>query len=418
MAVGRMGMGLTMGERRSVTRETAGRYRLADKKGKQRILDEFTQTTGYHRKYAIGLLSHWGKRQLRWIDGVPVKVVVGKPRKGKKRPGRRIYGEAVRKAVKQLWKFSDYMCGKRLAVFIRMHIQVLAAEPEFGIDEEVRQKLAGISAATIDRILAASHKAMKLKGRSHTKPGTWLKHQIPIRTFYDWDEQQPGFFELDTVAHDGGKASEEYCYTLTATDVASGWTELRALRNRAHSWVKQELQQIREDLPFPLWGIDSDNGGEFINHQLWNYCTEEQIQFTRGRAYRKNDNCFVEQKNDTAVRRTVGYYRFDTEAEYQALRQVYRYLCPLLNFFYPSMKLIQKSREGARVRKRYDDPKPPYLRVLESSKVKEQVKGKLRRMVKQVHVVKQKRLLDEAVDTLMRLYEEKKQQPLAMELTP
>lgn len=407
-------MGLTMGEKKAVTRETARRYRKADMDGKHRILDEFTKTTGYNRKYAIHLLTNWGKQKFRVVDGKPVTVTVGKAAKRKKRAGRRLYDEAVRSAVRCIWELFDYMCGKRLAVLIRLNTELLRQEPQLGIDAVVQQKLLQISPATIDRILTPERKKLVLKGRSHTRAGTLLKHQIPIRTFFTWDERKPGFFEVDTVVHDGGNSSGEFCVTLNATDVFSGWVELRPCINRAHRWVKEEAESIRKDLPFPMKGFDSDNGGEFINHQLINWAHEHHITFTRSRSYRKNDNCFVEQKNDLAIRRTVGYYRFDTQAEYEALKEVYRHLCPLLNFYYPSVKIVEKTRIGARVKKKYDEPKPPYQRLLGSPEVQKQTKTALRRRAAQLHIVKQKRLVDQAVARLMRVHEEKLQAHLPL----
>jgi hypothetical protein len=404
-----------MREKRSITRETALRYRKSDKKGKKTILDEFVRTTEYNRKYAIHLLSNWGKEQVRMVDGQAVKLVVGAPKKHKKRKGTPIYDEAVREALKKIWQTFDYMCGKRLVVLLRMNMDLLYEEQEFAISGEVREKLMSISASTIDRILAGERKKLQLKGRSTTRAGTLLKHQIPIRVFFDWDERKPGFFELDRVAHDGGSSRGEYCLTLDATDVYSGWVELRALRNQAHRWVKEEAEHIYEHLPYPMKGVDSDNGGEFINHQLWNWANDHQINFTRSRPYHKNDNCFVEQKNDLAVRRTVGYYRFDTQQEFEALQEVYSHLCPLLNYYYPSVRLIEKTRIGARVKKIYDDPKPPYLRLLESKDIDESIKAELRKRAKSIHIVKQKRLVDKAVGKLLRLYEQKKQELLPLE---
>ncbi len=408
-------MGLKMSEKKSITRETVFRYRKADKKNKQKILDEYTQTTGYNRKYAIHLLSTWGCEQLHMIDGKPVKFIVGKPRKRKKRIGKRIYDDSVREAVKKIWKLFDYMCGKRLAILIRMNIDELSDDTELEIDESIRDKLIKISPVTIDRIMAPERKKLNLKGISHTKAGTLLKHQIPIRTFFNWDERKPGFFELDTVAHGGASSSGEYCFTLNATDVYSGWVELRALKNKAHRWVKENTENIHIELPYPMKGIDSDNGGEFINHQLWEWCNDHHITFTRSRPYRKNDNCFVEQKNDLAVRRVVGYYRFDTQQEYEALQKVYKYLCPLLNFYYPSMRIIEKTRIGAKVKKTYDVPKPPYQRLLESPDIEDSVKEELRRRADAIHIVKQKRLVDKAVFKLMRIYEQKMQGLLPLE---
>ena len=404
-------MGLTMKDKKALTQELARRYRRSDRKHKTAILDEFVKTTGYRRKYAIHLLANWGKSKTRIIDGELVNIVVGRPKK-RKRVGRVIYGAEVKAAVKEIWEFFDYMCGKRLVVLIRMNIEALVSEPELSIDKEVKRQLLSISAATIDRILKPEREKIRFKSRARTRPGSILKHQIPIRTFYPWDERLPGFFELDTVGHDGGSAAGEYCFTLNATDVYSGWVELRALRNRAHRWVMEQVIDIRSELPFTLKGVDTDNGGEFINKVLLNYCKDHEITFTRGRPYRKNDNCFVEQKNDMAVRRTVGYYRFDTEEEYEALQNVYKHLCPLLNFHYPSVRIIAKKRIGSKVKKIYDDPKTPYMRLLESPSVDAEVKEKLVARATKLQIVKQKRLVDRAVADLLRTYEKKKQQTL------
>lgn len=404
-------MGLTMGEKKALTQALARRYRLSDKKGKSLILNEFVQTTGYNRKYAITLLSNYGLEKIRYISDKPVKVVLGH-REKKKRKGHPIYGPEVKKAVVALWTYFDYMCGKRLVVLIRTNIELLSHQPELNISPPVKKLLKRISASTLDRMLSGERKKLQVKGRSHTRHGPMLKHQIPIRTNYSWDERLPGYFELDTVGHDGGSSSGEFCFTLTATDVFSGWVELRALRNRAHRWVKEGVEDMYSTLPFPLKGIDSDNGGEFINHNLLNFCHDRGIEFTRGRAYRKNDNCFVEQKNDMAVRRTVGYYRFDTDEEFQVLQEVYTHLCPLINYFYPSYKIIAKERKGPKVFKRYDDPKSPVQRLLESDKVNPSIKEQLRRNMKKLHLMKQKKLVDQAVFRLVRLYEEKNQRVL------
>ena len=214
-------MGLTMKDKKALTQELARRYRRSDRKRKTAILDEFVKTTGYQRKYAIHLLANWGKSKTRIIDGELVNLVVGRPKK-RKRVGRVIYGADVKVAVKELWEFFDYMCGKRLVVLIRMNIEALVRELELSIDKEVKRQLLSISAATIDRILKPEREKNRFKSRARTRPGSILKHQIPIRTFYPWDERLPGFFELDTVGHDGGSAAGEYCFTLNATDVYSG----------------------------------------------------------------------------------------------------------------------------------------------------------------------------------------------------
>jgi hypothetical protein len=217
-----------------------------------------------------------------------------------------------------------------------------------------------------------------LRGQARTKPGTLLKHQIPIRTFAEWDEQQPGFGEIDLVGHDGGVGAGDYCQTLDFTDVATTWTETVAVRNKAQARVFEALQKVRKQLPFPLLGLDSDNGSEFINDQLLRYCRQEQITFTRSRPYRKNDNCFVEQKNYSIVRRAVGYARYDTDEQGAILNELYSYLRLYTNFFQPTMKLKSKQRIGSSVKKCYDQALTPYQRVLQSTKVSKAKKQLLR----------------------------------------
>ena len=235
------------------------------------------------------------------------------------------------------------------------------------------------------------------EGNCYTRGTAALLEQIPIRISGEWKNVARGHVQIGLVGHDGGTPSGQCCFTLTATDVCLGRTERRALIDGAAVWVNATLSEIREAIPSPLIELHPDSGGEFINHTLYGYCSAEGIEFTRGRAYRKNDNCFVEQKNDLAVRRTVGYYRFDTDEEFEALQEVYTHLCPLLNYYYPSMKLIEKTRIRAKVKKAYGDPKPPYQRLLESPHVSQEVKDELRRRAKQLHIVKQKRLVDESV---------------------
>jgi len=225
------------------------------------------------------------------------------------------------------------------------------------VDKETKEKILEISASTIDRLLSKEKAKMRLKGRARTKPGTLLKHQIPIRTFADWDEGRPGFVEIDLVSHDGGNARGDYAQTLDVTDVYTGWTETEAVKNKAQIWTFKALKGIRKRLPFKLLGIDSDNGSEFINAHLLRFCKQEKITFTRTRPYRKNDNCFVEQKNYSVVRKAVGYYRYETKKELEILNELYKVLRLYTNFFQPVMKLVKKTRVGSKVIKRYDEAK-------------------------------------------------------------
>lgn len=356
--------------RKRITQEVAKRYRKATKKEKGRILDEFCALTGYNRSYAAGLLREGargkGKR-------APLKPV------GSSRGRKPVYTAEVRKYLVKVWAILDCPCGKRLVAAMPHTLKALERFGEIRLKEEVREKLLSASAATCDRLLSSERRKFELKSRHKTRPGSLLKHQIPVRTFSSWDEDRVGFLEADLVGHDGGKASGEYCYSLDATDVKSGWTELRALRNRAQVWTHQAIDDIREKLPFRLWGLDSDNGSEFINAHLLRYCEKHEITFTRSRPWRKNDSCYVEQKNWTAVRKYVGYFRYDTEEQLRLLNQLYEVLCPYLNFFQPQARLQEKVREGSRVKKRYDEPKTPYQRILEDPEVDEVTKRKLRR---------------------------------------
>ena len=374
-------MRLTMQERKTVTKAMAEQYRRARKKEKGRLLDQFVDATGYDRHYAAWLLQRHGKR----VAFKPGVVLEGNAQV-RARPGRkRRYGEEVVEALKKVWIMMDYLSGKLLAPALPEVVPRLVALRELRITKSVLKQLLAVSAATIDRLLKAERAKHALKGRTTTKPGTLLKHQIPIRTFSDWDEATPGFLEMDLVGHDGGKVEGDYCFTLDLTDVATGWTELAAVQNKAQKWVFEALQGLRRRLPFTVRGLDSDNGSEFINHHLLAYCQEQQITFTRSRPYRKNDNCYVEQKNWSVVRRHVGYARYDTSDALDLLNALYGLLSDYINFFIPSMKLQEKTRDGAKVRKRYDIAKTPYQRILDSKDVTRAVKDRLRRRYEQLN---------------------------------
>jgi len=362
-----------MKERRSVSAVVAKRYQKATKKEKGTILGEYTQLTGYNRCYAAFLLRNQGRR-MRINDNT---VLVGDCREKVKRARDRIYDEQLVRVLKRVWVIMDFMCGKRLEPALQEVVPILERYKEIELDRIVREKLSKISAATIDRILAPERKKRSLRQRTRTKPGTLLKHQIPVRTFSEWDEQRPGFVEIDLVGHEGGEPGGEYVQTLDMTDVCTGWTETQAVKNKARVWVFEALKEIRRRLPFRLLGIDSDNGSEFINSHLYGYCEQEKITFTRARAYRKNDNCYVEQKNYSVVRRAVGYNRYDTPQQLRLLNQLYSHLRLYTNYFQPVMKLKEKIRMGSKVKKRYDQPRTPYHRVLESPLVEKEHKKKL-----------------------------------------
>ncbi len=232
------------------------------------------------------------------------------------------------------------------------------------LSDEEAELLCRLSAATIDRRLAGHRAKMMPRGRAHTKPGSLLKSQIPVRTWADWDDAVPGFVEIDLVGLEGGNASGEFCFTLTVTDIATGWTGNRSVRNKAQRWVFEALEHVLGQFPFPILGIDSDNGSEFINDQLLRWCIEHQITFTRSRPGNKNDGAHVEQKNWARVRELVGYYRYDTPSELAKLNEIWQLDAVFANYFLPQQKLVFKQRHGAKVTKRHDTAITPHQRAI------------------------------------------------------
>ena len=324
-----------------------GRYLNVSRKEKGRILDEFTNVTDLHRKAAIRLLRRRSQAKVN---------------RGRGRP--RCYGHDVVSALRVVWEATDRLCSKRLHPFLPEILAALKKHGEITLTPEVETQLCRISPSTIDRLL---HPYRRLGGRrpfATTKPGSMLKKSIPIRTFADWEEDTPGFLEIDLVAHCGESTEGLFLNTLSTVDVASGWSECMGVWGKGQQRVRSAIHRVRQRLPFPLLGLDSDNGSEFINHYLFNYCQEEEITFTRSRSYKKNDSCHVEQKNWSVVRRLVGYDRYDSKAALEALNRVYNLTRLYVNFFQPDMKLVHKSRNGAKVRKVYDNAQTPYRRLL------------------------------------------------------
>jgi len=407
-------MGLTMRERQAVTRELTARFRRATKKERGRMLDEFVQLTGYNRVYAAYVLRRCGRPEVRTVRGRRVVFVPGHGRApGAARKKGRLQGYQSPDffaLLKRLWALSDGLCGKRLVAFLRELVPELQARGLLKLkDPLLGELLVSASAATLDRLLSPLKRQMRLegnKGRSHTRPGTLLKHHVPIRTFADWSDLRPGFCEVDLVAHDGGSAFGEYAFTLTLTDVATGWTELAMVPNKAQAHVFAALQEIRRRLPFPLLGLDCDNGSEFINFQLIRYCEREAITFTRSRPYKKNDNCFVEQKNYSIVRRTVGYARYDRPRQRTLLVTLYEQLGPFGNFFQPVMKLKEKVRVGSHLTRRYDTAQTPYRRLLAHPQISREAKSALEARYSRLNILELKRELHRLQHELFALARE------------
>lgn len=396
-------MGLTMKERHHLTDEIARRYRVATAAAKRLILDEFVATTGYNRKYSSHLLSCWGLSKYVRMGDELLKLKAGRPTKKEARPGRPIYPHRLDPLLELLWVLHNCPCGKRLAPALKENRASLIGKASLGISPDDYDAIAAMSPATIDRRLRGKHPEQDLKGITHTRPAKALKNLVPVRTWGDWKDALPGEFQGDTVGHDGGSTKGEFCFTLSLIDVASGWTELRGLRNRADRWVEAALEDVRQTLPFPFRALHTDNGGEFINLAVAAFCDRSGIAFTRSRADRKNDNCYVECRNDDAVRRSVGYARFDTDAEFAALVEVYRFAVPLMNFFLPSMRLTSKRREGAKIIKRHDKAMTPYRRLLDSPQIPEDAKDRLRLLHDSLDMIKLKLDFDAALDRLASL---------------
>ena len=325
------------------------RYVRASKVEKGKILDEFIQVTGRHRKAAIRSLNRTNQ------SGI-----------GKRRGRPKRYSSDVAVMLKSVWEASDRLCSKRLQPFLPEMVKVLRRHDEQRINAFMEEQLCRMSPSTIDRLLRPYRKSGGRKSFSTTRPGSLLKRCIPIKTFADWEENQSGFIETDLVAHCGESTEGFYLNTLCAVDVASGWTECLPVWGKWQEKVRQSVHRMRQHLPFPLLGIDSDNGSEFINHCLYNYCHDEEITFTRSRSYKKNDSCHVEQKNGNVVRRLVGYDRYASKAAFECLGRVYDLTRLYINFFQPTMKLVSKTRHGARVHKVYDIARTPYQRLVQS----------------------------------------------------
>ncbi len=388
---------LMMKEKKKISKKMAQRYQKAEKKEKGKILDLFVSLTNYTRCYASWILRNWGKKVVIYTGKKRI-IFVGEWQsygKTSNRKGKRIYDEKVQIVLKKVWCILNYPCGTRLADYMQEIVRVLEKHKEIILDAETREKLLKISPRTIDRLLKEEKKKMELKGKSRTKPGMLLKHQIPIRTFSEWDEKQAGFLEMDLVSHDGGKVEGMHAQTLSMTDIHTGWTETIGVKNKSQKYVFAGLKKSISNFPFPILGLDSDNGSEFINAHLQKYCEEEKITFTRSRPYRKNDSCYIEQKNWHIVRKTVGYWRYEKDHEIFLLNKIYENLRLYTNYFQPQMKLIEKIRKGSKVSKKYDIATTPYQRILCCPNIAESIKENLKNQYETLNpVVLQNNLID------------------------
>ena len=365
------------------------RYRGGCRRTKSEILDEFVQVTGYHRKTGIRLLG-------------------GKVRASCGRRGRRQqYGAEVREALKEIWEVLMRPCSRRLQPHMGEMVEVMVRRGRMAMSAEVMQQLVQMSPSTIDRLLRPYRRQGRRHGFSTTRPGSLLKREIPIRTFSDWDEAYPGFLEVDLVAHCGESTEGFYLTTLTAVDIHTGWVECQAVWGKQEHKVQGAIHEVRKRLPFTCKGIDSDNGGEFINRELKRYCLEHQITFTRSRPYKKNDSAHVEQKNWSVVRRIIGYDRYSTREALEQLQYVHGLARLYFNFFQPVMKLQSKTREGAKVRKVYDRARTPYRRLLECADLPAESLQSLTELYTGLDPVSLLNQINRALDTLWNLTDQR-----------
>jgi len=357
------------------------RYSKAKKKEKGRILNEFCETTGMHRKAAIRLLGSG-----RWLAPAPKKL--GRPRR---------YDGEVTAALVKVWEAGDRMCGKLLAAVLPALVEGLERHGEISLDARVREALMSMSSATIDRQLRSWRQRLGRQPRRPASPMTGLKAQIPIRTWGEWTDVEPGSVQGDLVLHCGESTEGFFLTTLTLVDVATGWTEVEPIFGIVMDRVGGGVEQASRRLPVQLRELHTDNGSEFINHELYNWCRRRKVRFTRGRGYRKNDQAYVEQRNWLAVRRTVGYDRYSSKAARAALHRLYSLIRLQLNFLRPVRKLAGKERRGSRTYKLYDTPRTPYQRLLEAGVLSESNAGLLEVQFLAINPAELQRSIDRAL---------------------
>lgn len=379
---------MTRGSIREYTEAVRLRYLWASKKEKGGILDEFTQVTRLHRKAAIRLL-HRAKR----------------PPSGRKkgRPSR--YRAETARTLKVVWEAADRICSRRLHPFIRELISILKHHSELTLSPDIETQLCQMSPSTMDRLLHPYRLRVKRRPFSTTRPRTLLKTSIPIRTFGELDRSHPGFLEADTVAHCGESAEGFYLTTLSMVDVATGWIECQGVWGKGQQRVGAAIHHVRTRLPFPLLGLHSDNGSEFINYELYRYCQRYGIKFTRSRSYKKNDNAHVEQKNWSVVRRLVGYDRYNSHAALESLNHLYNLMRLYINFFQPALKLRLKTRHGARVHKVYDEAHTPYHRLVVSGVLAATEQEGLEQLYRSLNPVSLLRQINENLERLWNMAE-------------
>lgn len=378
---------MSQNEKNIFIKEIQNIYYFNDRKTKKTILDQICDKWGHNRKYAIRLLK-------------PTFYVAKKP----PGPQPKYDPKKLLPHLKKIWLASNQMCSKKLKAALPLWLPHYETGYET-LEPEAKEQLLQISSATIDRLLKPIRVKYPKKGLCGTKPGTLLKHQIPIKT-HNWDITKPGFMEADTVAHCGDSLDGSFIWSLTLTDIYSGWTEIRATWNKGSAGVIDQIKNIETTLPFPLQGFDCDNGSEFLNHHLVRYFAErpKKVGFTRSRPYRKNDNAHVEQKNWTHVRQLFHYHRIDNPALVALMNDIYSKEWSLLqNFYSPSMKLLNKHRINAKYQKTYSKPLTPYQRLLGSPDVSQETKTQLQKIYVELNPFQLQKNIKKKIDDIFRI---------------
>jgi len=367
------------------------RYLKSNKSEKSKILDEFCQNTGYNRKYVIKILQ-------ADYDNNRVKIIGRKPRK-------KIYTNEVILLAIKIWELLEYPCGQRLKGALSPMIDSLIRCDELKISDDLRNKLSTISTKTLDRRLKKERTLKRLnRNRGTTRHGSLLKSSIPIR-ITNWDTSKVGFMEMDTVAHNGGNPSGEFIYSLDMVEIYSSWTEQYAVMGKGETGVVKAVKTVQNELPFALLGLDSDSGSEFINWHMVKYCDKKNLFFTRSRPDRKNDNAYVEQKNNTHIRQRLGYGRYDTKEQLNIINDLYRNELRLFdNFFRPVMKIKSKEKINNSVcKKTYDTAQTPYQRLLKSKQISKKKKQELTRIYLSLNPIKLKENINQKIQRIKKL---------------
>jgi hypothetical protein len=382
---------MDMHSREQYLERVRSEYRSADKKTKSRLLNEARKRTRLNRKVLIGKLAH------------PASI---RPKK-KRGPRQRAYTRDVQAALIQVWGLFDYPCGQRLAPALRREVGRLRKAKELICSDAVAAKLEAISPRTIDRLLDREKQLRGLRQNRNPSVHPLLYQKVPVKVASEWDTAKVGNLQLDYVFHCGRSTAGEYVHTLSAADIATGWWEGEAIMGRSQLATKAGMERIRQRLPFPILEIHPDNDSGMINELVWEYCQDGGIKMSRSRPYQKNDNCWVEQRNWTHVRKVAGYRRLDTAGELAILRELYQSVTLYKNFFQPTVKLVEKLRVAGKIHRKYDGPRTPFQRVMESRQISREARKSLQAKYESLNVAALHRRIEELRDRLFQATEAK-----------